>query len=88
VDLNSIGRGSNAHGAAGLLGMLAFVAAAAPGVLLTVLARTVLGRPTLAPIAVAGWIVIAALLSLPLFKLAAGVFDRRRENLALTSQRS
>ena len=38
VDLNSIGRGSNAHGAAGLLGMLAFVAAAAPGTLLAMLA--------------------------------------------------
>ena len=37
VDLNSIGRGSNAHGAAGLLGMLAFVAAAAPGTLLAML---------------------------------------------------
>ena len=88
VDLNSIGRGSNAHGAAGLLGMLAFVAAAAPGALLTILARTVFGRPALAPIAVAVWIAIAAILSLLLFKLAAGVFDRRRENLALTSQRS
>ena len=29
VDLNSIGRGSNAHGLSGLLGMLSFVAAGA-----------------------------------------------------------
>jgi ABC-type multidrug transport system permease subunit len=88
VDLNSIGRGSNAHGAAGLLGMLTFVAAAAPGALLTLLTRSVLDRPNLAPVVVAGWIGVAAILNVVLFKLAAGIFERRRENLALTSQRS
>ncbi len=34
VDLNSIGRGSNAHGAAGLIGLLSFAISAAPTVLL------------------------------------------------------
>jgi hypothetical protein len=86
VDLNSIGRGSNAHGAAGLLGMVTFLVAAAPGALLTILARTVVGRPGLAPIAVAVWIGIAAILSVLLFKLAGGIFDRRRENLGLMSR--
>jgi hypothetical protein len=86
VDLNSIGRGSNAHGAAGLLGMLTFVAATAPGALLTILTRSVLHRPALAPLVVAGWIAIAAVLSLLLFKVAGGVYERRRENLALTSR--
>ena len=88
VDLNSIGRGSNAHGAAGLLGMLTLLAAAAPGALLTILTRSVLDRPNLAPIAVTIWIAVAAVLSVLLFKIACGVFERRRENLLLTSQRS
>ena len=88
VDLNSIGRGSNAHGAAGLLGMLAFVAAAAPGTLLAMLVGVGLQRPILAPLAVVVWMVVALGISLVLFRLAADIFDRRRENLGLTSQRS
>ena len=86
VDLNSIGRGSNAHGAAGLLGMLAIVAGAAPAALLTVLARSLFHRPSLAPVLIGAWIAVAAALSLLLFKLAAGVFEKRRETLALTSR--
>jgi len=88
VDLNSIGRGSNAHGAAGLLGMLAFVAAAAPGTLLAMLAALALERPLLAPLALVVWIFVSLGISLVLFRLAADIFDRRRENLGLTSQRS
>ena len=88
VDLNSIGRGSNAHGAAGLLGMLAFVAAAAPGVLLAMLVAVALQRPVLAPLALVVWIIVSLGISLVLFRLAADIFDRRRENLGLTSQRS
>jgi len=88
VDLNSIGRGSNAHGAAGLLGMLAFVAAAAPGTLLAMLIAFALERPLLAPLAVVVWIFVSLGISLVLFRLAADIFDRRRENLGLTSQRS
>jgi hypothetical protein len=88
VDLNSIGRGSNAHGAAGLLGMLTFVAAAAPGTVLALLVAQGLRRPILAPLAIAVWILVALAISLVLFKLAADIFDRRRENLGLTSQRS
>ena len=88
VDLNSIGRGSNAHGAAGLLGMLAFVAAAAPGTLLAMLVALALQRPLLAPLVVVVWIFVSLGISLILFRLAADIFDRRRENLGLTSQRS
>ena len=88
VDLNSIGRGSNAHGAAGLLGMLVFIAAAAPGVLLTMLVGVAMQRPVLAPLAIVVWIVVSLGISLVLFRLAADIFDRRRENLGLTSQRS
>ena len=88
VDLNSIGRGSNAHGAAGLLGMLAYIAAAAPGTLLTMLVGVGLQRPLLAPLAVVVWMIVSLGISLVLFRLAADIFDRRRENLGLTSQRS
>jgi hypothetical protein len=88
VDLNSIGRGSNAHGAAGLLGMLTFVAASAPGAVLTLAVGRGLQRPLLAPLALVLWILVSLASSLVLFRLAADVFDRRRENLGLTSQRA
>jgi len=83
VDLNSIGRGSNAHGASGLIGLLSFVLAATPSVLLVLLALKVLGRPMLAPALVAGWCVIAFGLSRLMFVAARRVFQSRRENLAL-----
>ncbi|HXG54066.1 MAG TPA: hypothetical protein VNJ03_01690 [Vicinamibacterales bacterium] len=82
VDLNSIGRGSNAHGAAGLIGLLSFVAAGAPPVLLTLLAVEVLKRPVLAPVLVGGWCVVAYLIGRLLFIPARRVFHARRENLA------
>lgn len=88
VDLNSIGRGSNAHGAAGLLGMLVYIAAAAPGVLLTMLVGVAMQQPVLAPLAIVVWMIVSLAISLVLFRLAADIFDRRRENLGLTSQRS
>lgn len=82
VDLDSIGRGSNAHGAAGLIGLLSFVAAGAPPVLLTLLAVEVLRRPVLAPVLVGGWCVIAYVVGRLLFIPARRVFNSRRENLA------
>jgi hypothetical protein len=86
VDLNSIGRGSNAHGAANFLGMLLFVASGVPSVLLSIAAITLLGRPALAPILLIGWCVVALLLSRVMFEAAAAVFDRRKENLALVKK--
>lgn len=83
VDLNSIGRGSNAHGAAGLIGMLAFVAAGSfPGVL-TFVAISVMERPALAPLLVAGWCLAAYIVGRLLFTVARRVFATRRENLAM-----
>ena len=83
VDLNSISRGSNAHAAASLLGVLAFVLSALPNVLLILFARGVLGRPGLAPLFVFGWLLVSAGLSVALFVPAAAIFERRRENLGL-----
>ena len=86
VDLNSIGRDSNAHGAAGLLGMLACLAAAAPGLGIALATAGVLERPALAPVALLAWTGVCLAISVLLFRAAAAVFERRRENLGLSSQ--
>ena len=83
VDLNSIGRGSNAHGAANLLGLLLFAAASVPSILVTLVTTGFLRRPVLAPILMLGWFGVCWLSSGVLFEAAALVFDRRRENLGL-----
>jgi hypothetical protein len=86
VDLNSIGRGSNAHGAANLLGLLLFVAASVPSILLTLTVTGLLRRPALAPLLMLMWLGICWLCSRFLFEAAAQVFDRRRENLAMVKK--
>jgi hypothetical protein len=68
--------------------MVAFVAAAAPGALIAMFVNAALGRPRLAPLALVVWIAVSLAISAGLFRLAAAVFERRRENLGLTSQRS
>jgi hypothetical protein len=85
VDLNSIGRGSNAHGAASLLGLLVFAAGALPCVLLAVLAIAVLDRPSLTPILMSGWCIAALALSRALLGAVIVLFDKRRENLAIVA---
>jgi hypothetical protein len=87
VDLNSIGRNSNAHGAAGLLGMLCFLAAGAPGMGIALVVARALGRPALAPVALLLWTALSLGISVVLFRAAEAVFERRRENLGLTSAR-
>jgi hypothetical protein len=83
VDLNSIGRRSNAHGVANLLGMLAFLVGAAPPLLLVFLARSVLGRPALAPLLLLIWGGAALLLARVLLVPASRLFRQRRENLGM-----
>jgi hypothetical protein len=83
VDLNSIGNGSNAHQAAGLLGTLAFAAAAAPPVLITLVAITVFRSPAAAPLFVALWCAVALVASRALLAVTARLFAGRRENLGL-----
>lgn len=82
VDLNSIGNSGNAHQGAAMLGMLSFVASAAPSGLLTFLALKGLRRPELVPLLLFGWLVIAAGLSYVLFFPVARFVDSRRESLA------
>ena len=84
VDMNSIGR-SNAHGTAGFLGTLAFIAAGAPSLLHVTIANTWLERPALAPVFLLVWLGIAATAGIVLLNAAAALFDRRRENLAMVA---
>jgi len=83
VDLNSIGRGSNAHGLAALLGMFTFVAAAAPPVLIAFAASGMLQQPLLTPALLAVWCAISYALGQLLFIPVRRLFTRRRENLAM-----
>jgi hypothetical protein len=83
VDMNSIGRGSNAHGLAGFLGLVSYVAASLPCAALMLLAARWLNRPSLAPVFLLIWCVVAYGISRLLFSLARKVFQQRRENLAL-----
>jgi hypothetical protein len=82
VDLNSIGNSSNAHQAAGLLGMLSFAISTAPSILLTLLAVAVLERPQLTPLLLLGWTVIAVALSYLLFIPLQRLVASRCETLA------
>jgi hypothetical protein len=83
VDMNSIGRGSNAHGASGFLGLLSFAVAGVPPTLLALAATRVLERPSLAPLLLLGWCVVAYLSGRLLFSAARRTFAARRENLAM-----
>lgn len=82
VDLNSIGSNSNAHQAAGLLGMLAFAVSAAPPVLLTLVALGVLHRPALVPAFLLLWTAVALGISQLLFIPVRSLVARRCETLA------
>jgi hypothetical protein len=81
VNLNSIGRRSNAHGMASLVGTALFAAAGAPS-LLILLATYLLDIPALAPLLLIIWCAVAFALSRWLFIPARRLFVRRRENLA------
>ena len=83
VDLNRIGRGSNAHGAAGLLGMIAFAVSAAPPSIIVLVATRLMGNSWLAPLMLLGWCVLAAAVSALLFRPVAALFASRKENLLM-----
>jgi hypothetical protein len=82
VDMNSIGRGSNAHGISGLLGLFSFIAAGAPS-LAIVMAVSHWLRPAFVPVALLLWCVLCYGMSLLMFVPARRIFAARRENLAM-----
>jgi hypothetical protein len=83
VNLNSIGRGSNAHGVAVLLGILLLGAAAGVCVLLVVAAIDLLQRPLLAPLFLLLWTGVCGAADIALFRAVASLYARRREQLGL-----
>ena len=83
VDLNSIGRGSNAHGAAGLLGTLTALVAGIPCAMLILLSARVMGHAALAPVFLVAWIGVCIAADVFLFRIAAAIFEKRKENLAM-----
>jgi hypothetical protein len=86
VDLNSIGKGSNAHGLAAFAGMLVLALAALPSALLTAIAIGFMKMPVLAPVLLIVWCVVALFVSRLLFRIAANIFHTRRENLSLVTK--
>jgi hypothetical protein len=83
VDMNSIGSKSNAHGISGLLGLLAFGAAALPCIAIVVIVGVWLDRPAVAPLLLLVWTAVALVAAGLLLRMVERVFERRRENLAL-----
>ena len=83
VDLNSIGRGSNAHGLAALLGMISFVVSALPAVLITFASSAWLHNTSLVPVLLLLWCIVSYGIGRVLFIPARRIFARRRENLAM-----
>ena len=82
VDLNSIGRGSNAHGAATVLGMFGYLIAAGASTLVFVLARYVLGTRSVVTVLMLVWCGACFVLARVLFIPVRLLLGRRRENLA------
>jgi hypothetical protein len=82
ADLNSIGSGSNAHQGAGLLGILAFMAAGAPSAGLAFLALKVFGRADLVAVFLLLWCALAFAISYLLFIPVRRLVASRCESLA------
>jgi hypothetical protein len=85
VDLNSVGRGSNAHGVAGLLGVATIVFAALPPAGLVLVANGWLKRPELTPVLLLGWCAVAFGVNRLLSRLVRPLLAARRENLGLVA---
>jgi hypothetical protein len=85
VDMNSIGRGSNAHGLAGLLGLAAYLAAAMPAAAIVLITTRWLRQPSLTPVFLIVWCAIALGIARVLLIVAERIFASRRENFAFLS---
>jgi hypothetical protein len=83
VDLNSIGRGSNAHGAATLLGLLAMVGAGGAPFAIVLVTTRLFDGPQIALLVLFVWFVLCAVACKILFAPARRILAQRRENLIL-----
>ena len=86
MDLNRLGQAGKPHPGASLLGMLCMLVGAGPVLALGAAALFLLHSPAAAFLMVAGWAGVAAVISIPLYRVAEGLLARRRENLALVAQ--
>ncbi|MEX2270974.1 MAG: hypothetical protein WD690_05865 [Vicinamibacterales bacterium] len=81
VDLASIGQKSNAHAAAGFLGMLVIFGSAAPGIGAALFGFRIMQSHSAAMGLTALWLLVAIALHWALWRLAVATFERRRESL-------
>jgi hypothetical protein len=86
MDAGRIGREGKPDFWASLLGMLFIAIGAGPAILLGLGALLFFKTPVLAFLCSAGWAVLCAAISVPLFRLAERLLAARRENLALVAQ--
>ncbi|MBI2221296.1 MAG: hypothetical protein HYU53_08815 [Acidobacteria bacterium] len=85
VDLSSVGNAGNAHQAAGLLGVLAFVVSCAPPAAIAAFALRALDSPAAAAALLAAWLPVATALAYAGFTLAERLMEARRENLLMVA---
>jgi len=86
ADLSSLGNQGNANQLAGLVATLLTPAVLSPVAILVLAGQFLFGNLYAAAGLVAGWLVVAALLSLPLTHMAAALLAKRRENVSLVAQ--
>jgi hypothetical protein len=86
MDLSRIGQAGKPHPLASLFGLMLLAGAALPAAGLGILALLVLESPLLFLGSMLGWAVVAALISMLIFRAARGMLERRRENLLLVAQ--
>jgi hypothetical protein len=85
VDLNSISRGSNPHGVAGLLGVASIVLSGLPVIAVAFVGIRLLHRPELTLAMLLIWCAIALAINRLLFRPVRLLLARRRENLGLVT---
>lgn len=85
VDLSSIGQASNAHQAAGLLGMLALAAIVAPPSLLAAAGLRLWQSPLIALGLVTAWLLVSIAIAFVLFRIAERLLEERKENLLMVA---
>ena len=88
ADLSSLGTKGNCNQLAGLVATLLIPAMLSPVAILVLAGQFLWGNLYAGVGLVAGWVVVAALLSLPLTHMAAALLAKRRENVSLVAQGS
>ncbi len=86
ADLSSLGTKGNCNQLAGLLATLLIPAMLSPVVILMLAGQFLWGNLYAGVALVAGWVVVAALLTFPLTQMAAALLARRREQVGLVAQ--